>query len=82
MPLDKLLACDGRGLQDVHINDKLVKVSESLYVLEEKAREEVVVRNKVQEEMRLKEKKIKEQELKALAPKARLERTGVAMAIP
>lgn len=60
MPLDKLLACDGRGLQDVHINDKPAKVSESLYVVEEKAREEVAVRNKVQEEMHLKEKKIKE----------------------
>ncbi|KAI9119294.1 hypothetical protein K1719_009969 [Acacia pycnantha] len=86
IPLDKRLAADGRGLQDVQINDNFAKLSEALYVAEQKAREAVAMRSKVQKEMQLKEKERKEQELRALAQKARSERTGVAppaaMAIP
>ncbi|KAI4347074.1 hypothetical protein L6164_007923 [Bauhinia variegata] len=78
IPLDKRLAADGRGLQDVQINDNFAKLSESLYVAEQKAREAVAMRSKVQKEMLLKEKEKKEQELRALAQKARSERTGVA----
>ncbi|KAI4350810.1 hypothetical protein L6164_005224 [Bauhinia variegata] len=78
IPLDKRLAADGRGLQEVQINDNFAKLSESLYVAEQKAREAVAMRSKVQKEMLLKEKEKKEQELRALAQKARSERTGVA----
>ncbi|XP_057456954.1 SNW/SKI-interacting protein A-like [Lotus japonicus] len=78
IPLDKRLAADGRGLQEVQINDNFAKLSESLYVAEQKAREAVAMRSKVQKEMLLKEKERKEQELRALAQKARSERTGVA----
>lgn len=78
IPLDKRLAADGRGLQDVQINDNFAKLSEALYVAEQKAREAVAMRSKVQKEMLLKEKERKEQELRALAQKARSERTGVA----
>ncbi|XP_020204355.1 SNW/SKI-interacting protein [Cajanus cajan] len=76
IPLDKRLAADGRGLQDVQINDNFAKLSESLYVAEQKAREAVAMRSKVQKEMMLKEKERKEQELRALAQKARSERIG------
>ncbi|PIA51454.1 hypothetical protein AQUCO_01100354v1 [Aquilegia coerulea] len=78
IPLDKRLAADGRGLQEVQINDNFAKLSESLYVAEQKAREAVAMRSKVQKEMLMKEKDRKEQELRALAQKARSERTGAA----
>ncbi|CAM8929080.1 unnamed protein product [Rhodiola kirilowii] len=78
IPLDKRLAADGRGLQEVQINDNFAKLSEALYVAEQKAREAVAMRSKVQKEMLMKEKEKKEQELKALAQRARAERTGVA----
>ncbi|KAL5717849.1 hypothetical protein ACHQM5_010811 [Ranunculus cassubicifolius] len=76
IPLDKRLAADGRGLQEVQINDNFAKLSEALYVSEQKAREAVAMRSKVQKEMLMKEKERKEQELRALAQKARSERTG------
>ncbi|KNA17142.1 hypothetical protein SOVF_082890 [Spinacia oleracea] len=78
IPLDKRLAADGRGLQDVQINDNFAKLSEALYVAEQKAREAVAMRSKVQKEMAMKEKEKKELELRALAAKARSERTGIA----
>lgn len=80
IPLDKRLAADGRGLQEVQINDNFAKLSEALYVAEQKAREAVAMRSKVQRELMLKEKDRKEQELRALAQKARSERTGMAPA--
>ncbi|KAJ0960597.1 hypothetical protein J5N97_001522 [Dioscorea zingiberensis] len=80
IPVDKRLAADGRGLQDVQINDNFAKLSEVLYVAEQKAREAVAMRSKVHKEMLLKEKDRKEQELRALAQKARSERTGIAPA--
>ncbi|KAK9984848.1 hypothetical protein SO802_034373 [Lithocarpus litseifolius] len=86
IPLDKRLAADGRGLQDVQINDNFAKLSEALYVSEQKAREAVTMRSKVQKEMMMKEKERKEHELRALAQKARFERTCVvppaAVSIP
>ncbi|CAI0459725.1 unnamed protein product [Linum tenue] len=82
IPLDKRLATDGRGLQDVQINDNFAKLSEALYVAEQKAREAVAMRSKVQKEMMMKEKERKEQELRALAQKARSLRTGTAVAPP
>ncbi|XXG63587.1 hypothetical protein AAC387_Pa05g1739 [Persea americana] len=78
IPLDKRLAADGRGLQEVQINDNFAKLSESLYVAEQKAREAVAMRSKVQKELLMKEKERKEHELRALAQKARSERTGGA----
>lgn len=80
IPLDKRLAADGRGLQEVQINDNFAKLSEALYVAEQKAREAVAMRSKVQKELMVKEKERKEQELLALAQKARSERTGIAPA--
>lgn len=82
IPLDKRLAADGRGLQDVQINDNFAKLSEALYVAEQKAREAVSMRSKVQKEMAMKDKERKEQELRALAQKARSERTGAPASMP
>ena len=76
IPLDKRLAADGRGLQEVQINDNFARLSESLYVAENKAREEVEMRSKIQRDLMLREKEKKEQELRLLAQRARMERAG------
>jgi SNW domain-containing protein 1 len=36
IPLDKRLAADGRGLQQVHINENFAKLSEALYIADRK----------------------------------------------
>lgn len=74
IPLDKRLAADGRGLQDVHINDNFAKLSEALYLAEHKAREAVETRAKIQHELLNEQKKKKEFELRELAELARLDR--------
>lgn len=78
IPLDKRLAADGRGLQDIHINDNFAKFSESLYIADRHAREEVRQRNLMQQKLAEKEKAQKEENLRMLAQRAREERSGVA----
>jgi len=78
IPLDKRLAADGRDLQETQINDNFAKLSEALYVAEQKAREAVEMRSKIQKELMMKEKEKKEDELRALAQRARMERAGGA----
>ncbi|KAF8301118.1 pre-mRNA-processing protein 45 [Clavulina sp. PMI_390] len=51
IPLDKRLAADGRGLQDVHINDNFAKFSEALFVADRHAREEVRERSLMQQRL-------------------------------
>lgn len=36
IPLDKRLAADGRGLQQVHINENFSKLAEALYIADRK----------------------------------------------
>lgn len=36
IPLDKRLAADGRGLQQVHINENFAKLAEALYIADRK----------------------------------------------
>lgn len=38
IPLDKRLAADGRGLQQVHINEKFAKMAEALYIADRKGK--------------------------------------------
>ena len=75
IPLDKRLAADGRGLQEVQINDGFAKFSEALYIAENKARSAVETRAKMQRELLSREKERKEAELRDLAMQARMERT-------
>ncbi|WRT65819.1 pre-mRNA-processing protein 45 [Kwoniella shivajii] len=77
VPLDKRLAADGRGLQDVHINDNFAKFSEALYVADRHAREEVRARSQMQQLLAQKEKAQKEENLRLLAQRAREERSGI-----
>eukprot|EP00854_Cymbomonas_tetramitiformis_P003856 gene3856-4816_t len=78
IPLDKRLAADGRGLQETQINDNFAKLSEALYVAEEKARAAVKMRADIQKELLQKDKEKQEDELRALAQRARMERAGGA----
>lgn len=72
--LDKRLASDGRGLEDVTINDKFAQFSEALSTADRHAREEVKQRALMQQKLAEKEKLQKEQHLRSLAQKAREDR--------
>ena len=76
VPLDKRLAADGRGLQDVTINDKFAQFAESLFTADRVAREEVKQRAQMQQKLAEKEKLQKEEHLRMLAQKARDERAN------
>lgn len=78
IPLDKRLAADGRGLREHTINPNFATLSESLYVAERQARQEVRMRAQVQKKLALQEKDKREEELRELAAQARLERSGLA----
>lgn len=71
VPLDKRLAADGRGLQDVSINDKFAQFAEALFTADRHAREEVKQRAQMQQKLAEKEKAQKEEHLRSLAQKAR-----------
>ncbi|EFX71192.1 puff-specific protein Bx42-like [Daphnia pulex] len=77
IPLDKRLAADGRGLQQVHINEKFAKLAESLYIADRKARESVELRAQLQKKQAQKEKEKKEDTLRQLAQQVREERAGL-----
>lgn len=76
IPLDKRLAADGRGLREHTINSNFATLSESLYVAERQARQEVRMRAQVQKKQVLQEKEKREEDLRNLAKQARLERGG------
>ncbi|KAI9818364.1 MAG: mRNA splicing protein [Phylliscum demangeonii] len=76
VPLDKRLAADGRGLQDVTINDKFAQFAEALFTADRHAREEVKQRAQMQQKLAEKEKAQKEEHLRMLAQRARDERSA------
>jgi SNW domain-containing protein 1 len=78
VPLDKRLAADGRGLQDVTINDKFSQFAEALYTADRHAREEVKQRALMQQKLAEKEKDLQEEKLRQLAQKAREDRATVS----
>jgi len=78
IPLDKRLAADGRGLREHTINSNFATLSESLYVAEKQARQEVRMRAQVQKKLAMQGKDRREEELRELANQARLERSGLA----
>lgn len=71
IPLDKRLANDGRGLQDVTINDNFAKLSEALFIADRHAREEVQLRGDLEARVVAKQNKDKEEMLRTLAQEAR-----------
>ena len=82
VPLDKRLAADGRGLQDVTINDKFAQFSEALQTADRHAREEVKQRALMQQKLAEKQKLRQEEDLRALAQKAREDRAAATSARP
>lgn len=82
IPLDKRLAADGRGLQDVHINDGFAQFSEALNLADRHAREEVRQRAMMQQKLAAKEKAAREEHLRQLAQRARDERSGMSSVAP
>lgn len=80
VPLDKRLAADGRGLQDISINDKHAQFAEAVKMAERHAREEVQQRAVMQQRLAEKEKAQKEENLRSLAQKAREDRAGAGRA--
>ncbi|KAJ4304542.1 mRNA splicing protein [Kalmusia sp. IMI 367209] len=76
VPLDKRLAADGRGLQDVTINDKFAQFGEALQAADRHAREEVKQRALMQQRLAEKEKLQKEEHLRNLARQAREDRAN------
>ena len=77
IPLDKRLAADGRGLQEVAINDGFAKFAEALYVAEQTARQAVEMRARVAREVAAQETDRQEAALRELAAAARRERAGL-----
>ena len=83
IPLDKRLAADGRGLRDeTTINSNFATLSESLYVAEQQARQEVRLRAQVQTKLASQERQKREDELRQLAQQARRERGGEVVTAP
>lgn len=82
VPLDKRLAADGRGLQDVTINDKFAQFAEALFTADRHAREEVKQRATMQQKLAEKERMAKEEQLRMLAQRAREERSGMGRRDP
>mmetsp|Transcript_4698 Transcript_4698/g.4841 ORF Transcript_4698/g.4841 Transcript_4698/m.4841 type:complete len:632 (-) Transcript_4698:159-2054(-) len=77
IPLDKRLAADGRGLMETTINNKFATLSESLYVAERKASEDLRIRNQIRKKMAMREKEDREKDLRDMALQARMGRAGV-----
>merc|ERR1712113_132726 len=75
IPLDKRLLADGRNLQETKINDNFAKLSEALYIAEQKARDDTELRRRIAEEHALREKEKKDTEMRASAMQARMEKT-------
>lgn len=78
IPLDKRLAADGRGLQEVVVNDNFAKLSESLYLADRHAREEIEKRAALEKKLADNEKLVKEEEMRRLAMEAREKRSQMA----
>nr|CAB3470008.1 unnamed protein product [Digitaria exilis] len=74
VPLDKRVASsDARRMRqdDAHVSDGFASLSEALYVAEQKAREAMMIRDKVRREICMKEKEQREHRLREIANEAR-----------
>ncbi|MES1902033.1 MAG: SNW domain-containing protein 1 [Paramarteilia canceri] len=73
IPLHMRVAADGRGLQNVQINENFAKLTESLYIAENNARKAVEYRASIEKKKAQKEKERNEAKLRKLAEQAREE---------
>lgn len=74
IPLDKRLAADGRGLQDIGTSDRFAPMAEALYMAEKHSKEEVEARAQIEKKIQEHEQMQKEIRLQELAERAREER--------
>lgn len=82
IPLHVRMAADGRRLQDTVTNERHASLTHDLDVAEALARKEVDARARLQQRLVLQEKESKEAEMRELAARARLERTGIVPRAP
>ncbi|MFH4974650.1 hypothetical protein AB6A40_001359 [Gnathostoma spinigerum] len=75
--LDKRLAADGRGMQQVHINENFAKLAESLYLADRAAREAVETRAQMERRVAQNKKAEQEEKMRLMAQKARQERAAM-----
>ncbi|GIX63240.1 SNW domain-containing protein 1 [Babesia caballi] len=75
IPIDKRVQADGRRLQEVYVNEKFAVLAESMALAERTAREEVRLRNEAHRMEKIREAQEKEEQLRALAARAREERS-------
>ncbi|KOB68067.1 Puff-specific protein Bx42 [Operophtera brumata] len=75
IPLDKRLAADGRGLQQVHINENFSKLAEALYIADRKIEHHFILL--LERRLAQREKEKKEEHLRVLAQRARDHRAGI-----
>lgn len=69
--LDKRLAADGRGLQEMQVNDNFAKLSEALYIAERTARKEIGDRAKMMKAVEAKKVAAHEETIRLEAQNAR-----------
>ena len=74
------MAADGRGLQDVTINDNFAKVAEALYIAERESRIAIQKRHEIRSRAAQKEKERQEESLRRMAERAREQRAGIRAA--
>ncbi|KAJ1861439.1 mRNA splicing protein [Coemansia sp. RSA 2703] len=72
--LDKRLAADGRGIEDLQVSDNFASLSDALAEAEAQARREIAERANIQQTIARREKDAKEERLRLLAQRAREER--------
>ncbi|KAJ2783030.1 mRNA splicing protein [Coemansia javaensis] len=80
--LDKRLAADGRGSEQLAVSDNFARLSEALISAEAHARREIAERAKIQQSLARREKEAKEERLRLLAQKAREERAAASAGVP
>ncbi|XP_024886630.1 puff-specific protein Bx42-like [Temnothorax curvispinosus] len=80
IPLEKRLTADGRGLQQVHINENFANLIGALYIVEREIRQAVEMRAQKEKTLAQKEKEKKEDNLRQLAQKTREERADLKSA--
>ncbi|KAJ2745954.1 mRNA splicing protein [Coemansia sp. BCRC 34301] len=74
--LDKRLATDGRGMEDLSVSDGFARLAEALGSAESHARREIQERANIQQALARREKDAKEERLRLLAQRAREERAS------
>eukprot|EP00747_Dinoflagellata_sp_TGD_P157598 gnl/TRDRNA2_/TRDRNA2_177751_c0_seq1.p1 gnl/TRDRNA2_/TRDRNA2_177751_c0~~gnl/TRDRNA2_/TRDRNA2_177751_c0_seq1.p1 ORF type:complete len:358 (-),score=6.59 gnl/TRDRNA2_/TRDRNA2_177751_c0_seq1:202-1275(-) len=74
IPLDKRILSDGKNLLETKINDNFSKLSEALYIAEQKARENTELRNRMIKEQLYRDIKKKDNGMKKLAMQARFKK--------